>query len=148
MDAYHAAVELDAALRSHGHRVTRARREVWDVLVGADEHLSAQGILDRIDGGDAPINESSVYRTLALFAELGLVRESRLDETATWELFHDDAAIHLVCADCALVIHHDTDLVHDLRRALEQRSDFSPVDIDVRVTGRCHNCASVGTQMA
>ncbi len=110
------------------------------MLVAADEHLSAQGILDRIDGGDAPINESSVYRTLSLFAELGLVRESRLDETATWELFHDDAAIHLVCARCGHVIHHDTDLVHELRRSLEGRGDFVPAEIDVRVVGRCDSC--------
>ena len=115
---------------------------VWDVLAAAGEHLSAQAITSRVHDVDPSINESSVYRALTLFADVGLVRESRLDEAATWEPFHDDAAIHLMCSACGVVTHHDTKLVPQLRRALEQHTDFTPDEIDVRVVGRCAGCGA------
>ena len=134
-------MDLEVALRAHGCRVTHARRVVWDVLAAAGEHLSAQAITERVHDIDAAINESSVYRALTVFAEVGLVRESRLDEAATWEPFHEDTAIHLMCSRCGTVLHHDTDLVQELRRALDRDVDFVPAEIDVRVTGNCAACA-------
>jgi len=133
-------MDLEITLRAHGCRVTRARKMVWDVLASADEHLSASTITARVHAIDPSISESSVYRTLTVLAELGLVRESRLDESATWEPFHDDSAIHLVCSACGAVVHHDTELVRQLRRALERDVDFEPEEIDVRVAGRCAEC--------
>ena len=135
-------MDLEVALRTHGWRVTRARRVVWDVLVGSGEHLSAQEITQRVHDIDPSINESSVYRTLTVFADLGLVRESRLDEVATWEPFHDDAAIHLVCSTCGAVLHHHTDLVPELRRRLAAEIGFESSEIDVRVAGVCARCGA------
>lgn len=135
-------MDLELTLRAHGCRVTRARKVVWGVLASAGEHLSAPTITDRVHAIDPSINESSVYRTLGVLAELGLVRESRLDESATWEPFHDDTAIHLVCSTCGAVVHHDTELVRQLRRALERDVDFEPEEIDVCVAGRCADCAT------
>lgn len=136
------AVDLEATLRTNGGRVTRARRVVWDVLNETGGHLSAQAIADRVHQVDPSINRSSVYRALTVFADLGLVRESRHDDSTTWEPFHGDAAIHLYCSTCDRVLHHDTDLVHELRRGLEGNTDFVPDGIDVRVTGRCSACAT------
>jgi Fur family ferric uptake transcriptional regulator len=106
------------------------------------EHLSASAITSQVHDVDPAINESSVYRTLGLFTDLGLVRESRLDDTTMWEPFHEDAAIHLICSGCGKVIHHDTELVNRLRAALDRDVDFVPEEIDVRVSGRCKDCAT------
>lgn len=134
-------MDLEATLRANGGRVTRARSAVWDVLNDGPGHLSAQEIADRVHVVDPSINLSSVYRSLTVFAELGLVRESRHDDTTTWEPFHGDTAIHLFCDTCDAVIHHDTDLVAELRKGLERDATFVPETIDVRVTGRCAACA-------
>ena len=133
-------MDLERSLRAHGCRVTTARRVVWDVLEDADSHLNAATVSARVKLVDPAINQSSVYRALALFTEIGLLRESRTDDTTTWEPFHDDAAIHLVCSSCGRVIHHDTSLVPRLRRDLDELSDFVPETIDVRVSGRCAAC--------
>lgn len=138
--AYAVAVDFEFELRSHGHRVTTARRVVWDVLSATGEHLTAPAITSRVHVVDPSINGASVYRALTLFAELGLVRESRYEDASTWEPFHDDAAIHLVCSECSRVIHHDTELVPRLRRAIQVATDFAPDEIDVRVLGRCGHC--------
>lgn len=132
-------MELEVALRAHGCRVTRARRLVWDALKDADRHLSAPAVAERVHDVDPSINVSSVYRALGVFADLGLVRESHLDGTSTWEPFHDDDAIHLLCTACGTVTHHDTEVVQTLRRTLE-RSSFAPDRVDIRISGRCPDC--------
>lgn len=115
---------------------------VWEVLTASHRHLSAGEIADQVRARDAGVNVSSVYRTLALFADLDLVRESRLgDDASTWEIAHADDVIHLVCSGCGNVRHHDADAVDALRRQLA-KVGFRPAVIDVRVTGRCADCGA------
>ena len=133
---------LETALRRSDHRVTRPRQLVWDVLHGARAHLSAAEIVDAVHELDPGVNSSSVYRTLGLFAELNLVRESRLGETSTWEPAHEDAVIHLICSTCGTTSHHDAAVVDTLRTQLERSGNFEPHSIDVTVTGRCAQCAA------
>jgi len=134
---------LEATLRASDHRMTRPRRVVWDVLNSTGRHLSAAEIVDAVHELDPGINSSSVYRTLGLFADLDLVRESRLtDEASTWEVAHPDDVIHLVCSLCGATTHHATDAVDVLRTQLGTSSDFHAAGIDVRVTGTCAACVT------
>ncbi|MGF1597034.1 MAG: Fur family transcriptional regulator [Acidimicrobiales bacterium] len=136
------ASTLEQALREHGCRVTRPRQVVWDVLSSAGHHLNVQELTERVHALDAGVNVSSIYRTLALFAEIDLVRESRLgDGASTWEPAHGDAVIHLVCTRCGAVQHHQTDTIDVLRRQLTRTARFTADAIDVRVKGRCDRCA-------
>lgn len=135
-------MDLERALRTHGHRVTEPRRVVWEVLSATDGHLNAQEIAELVRARDSGINVSSVYRTLTLLTDLALVRESRLgDEASTWEVAHPDDAIHLVCSRCGTVRHHHTELIEDLRHQLAGRGGFRTASIDVRVDGHCLTCA-------
>lgn len=127
-------------LRSNGHRVTHARRVVWDALATDAGHLNAHQVAERVAEIDPAVNLSSVYRALALFAELDLVRESRLGDAVSWERAHGDTFIHLVCDDCGTVEHHDSQLVASLRRQIDRASAFAPATVDVRVTGHCVAC--------
>lgn len=140
---YAGAVDLATALRAHDCRITRPRQVVWDVLTATDHHLSAQEIADAVRQIDPGVNVSSVYRVLSLFADIDLVRESRLgDDTAsTWERSHADGVIHLLCTSCNRVLHHHTGLVDRLHATLAEYPDFTADAIDVRVTGRCRDCS-------
>ncbi|MCB0973368.1 MAG: transcriptional repressor [Actinobacteria bacterium] len=133
-------MELADALHPSGYRVTAARNAVWRVLQSHPEHLSAGDIADRVRQVDPGVNRSSVYRTLALFAELGLVRESLMEDGVHWEEAHADAVIHLVCTRCGKVLHHRTPTVAALERELHEADSFRPDAIDVRVSGACHSC--------
>jgi Fe2+ or Zn2+ uptake regulation protein len=133
-------VDLSEALRPFGYRVTAARTAVWQVIQQNPDHLSASVIADLVRDRDPRVNRSSVYRTLALFAELGLVRESLMDDGTHWEEAHADAVIHLVCVGCARVLHHRTPMVGELQSELIALDDFQPETIDVRVSGLCRSC--------
>jgi len=141
--AYAGSVHLADELRARGVRVTQPRQLVWDVLSDHGGHLSAAEVAQRVQARDRGVNQSSVYRALALFAELDLVRESRTgnDSATTWELSHPDGVIHLVCDVCGTVLHHRTNRVEQLRSDLAANATFTATAIDVHVTGRCPTCA-------
>lgn len=135
-------MELAEHLRVRGIRVTHPRQLVWEALSDDGGHLSAAVVAERVRARDPGVNLSSVYRALALFGELGLVRESRTgdDASITWEIRHPDGVIHLVCTSCASVIHHQTPRVDQLAREVAA-AGFVPDAVDVHITGLCANCA-------
>ena len=134
--------ELATTLRRAGHRLTTPRRAVWEVLRHADAHLTAEAITERVQDDDPGINLSSVYRTLGLYADLGLVRESSLGPTnaSHWELAHPDEEFHLRCVVCHRVEHHGGDLVDEVKAHLHAEHGFDATGVELVVTGTCSRC--------
>jgi len=137
-------LDLGGYLRERGHRLTNPRLRVWDVLRQAGGHLTVEQLAARVGRTDPSINLASVYRSLALFAEVGLARESNLsrDGAARWELAHPDDEFHLICEDCGEVSHHGGDLVERIRDHLGGDHGFEAATIELSVTGRCARCAA------
>lgn len=134
--------ELDGTLRRAGHRVTTPRRAVWDVIQGADAHLTAEEIAELVRDENPGINVSSVYRTLSLLTELGLVRESSLGPSVShWEMAHPDQQFHLRCDSCGRVEHHGGDIVEQVRDHLHGEHGFAANTIDLVVSGTCAHCS-------
>lgn len=135
--------ELNDQLRVKGYRVTRPRQAVWRALMDADGHLTVEQIAARVAERHPGVNLASVYRSLALFAQLDLVRESRLgDEDITrWELAHPDEHFHLICDRCGRVDHHSGDLVARVIEHLRSGHGFDARSVELSVVGRCATCA-------
>ena len=134
--------DLQTLIRASGHKVTGPRLVVWDVLESSEGHLSADEITTRARASTTAINRASVYRTLSLFAEIGIARESNLgtDEAARWEVAHPDEHFHLICSSCGRVDHHIGDLVEQIRTHLGEDHHFVVSQIELSVTGLCHDC--------
>lgn len=128
-------------LRTGGYRLTPQRRLVWDALRHADDHLTAEQIHARVTTRAPQVNLTSVYRSLALLAELGLAKEVQLGEgMGRWEVNHPDDAFHLVCRSCGNVEHHPGDLVDRVRTHLSGEHGFRPENVDLVVHGICASC--------
>lgn len=130
------------ALRESGHRLTPQRVLVWDVLRRAeDRHLSAEEIYHEVQKILPTFNVASVYRTLALLAELGLAKETRLaDGPAVWEVAHDHRHHHLVCRVCGSITHHEEPALSQVAVHLLEHHGFSAEALDLVVTGVCLTC--------
>lgn len=131
--------ELAAVLRRHGHRATAPRLAVHDVLAAAEGHLTAEQVAARVPG---EINLATVYRSLSVLDELGVVRSVRLgdDGSAFWELAHPDDHAHLVCTSCGTVDHHVGSAATQLRDHLHQEHGFEASDVELVVSGTCAAC--------
>ncbi len=133
---------IDERLHDHGHRATGPRRLVWQALVDLDDHVTVEQLAERVAESDPSVNLASIYRSLALFRDLGLVRESRLgpSEVSYWEPAHPDEHFHLVCTSCGTIDHHVGTLVSQIEEHLISGHDFQPQHIEIVVRGLCPSC--------
>lgn len=73
------APEIVEKLKSHGVLPTPQRVEVAGVLLAEPQHLSADQIIDRLRITGSSVSKATVYNTLRLFSETGLVKELNVD---------------------------------------------------------------------
>jgi Fur family ferric uptake transcriptional regulator len=134
--------QAEQALRASGYRLTPQRVLVWNVLRRShDQHLSAEEICARVQQTLPTFNLASVYRTLALLAELGLAKETRLGEgPAMWEVTHDHEHHHLVCRVCGTIAHDDDPVLDQVSDRVQATHGFAAEEVDLVVTGVCAGC--------
>jgi Fur family iron response transcriptional regulator len=78
--------DLIRLLEAHAIQPTRQRLEIAAVLFADAQHLSAEAVLALVNRGGAQVSKATVYNTLGLFAERGLLREVIVDPT---RVFYD-----------------------------------------------------------
>ncbi|MDH3647899.1 MAG: transcriptional repressor [Gammaproteobacteria bacterium] len=75
--------EITAKLEEHGISATRQRREIGSVLLGQACHVSAEQVMDSLAELGHRVSKATVYNTLRLFVDCGLLREVHADATRT-----------------------------------------------------------------
>lgn len=128
-------------LKTIGRRATSQRRLVMDILLQAESHLDATDIYERGRRQDARLSLSTVYRTLNVLKEAGVVRELHLDdEHHHYELDHPDKHSHLICLSCGRVIEVDSAAFVEAAQAAGQVHNFEVTSTHVELTGYCADC--------
>jgi len=134
--------ELTERLRDRGQRVTSQRLVMHRVLLGLGRHVSAEEILARASSQLPNLSLPTVYATLDLFEELGIVRRvSAGPGPILFDPRTEDDHQHFVCAKCGRV--YDLETKVDVRGATRQAkgSGHQPDRTDVVITGLCRSCA-------
>lgn len=128
-------------LRAAGKRITPQRKLVLDILAEADGHLDAHDIYARGRSRDERLSLSTVYRTLGILKETGLVRELHLDdEHHHYELDGQDEHSHLVCRGCGRVIEVDSSAFAEVAVSTAEAHGFEIASAQVELTGYCAEC--------
>ena len=137
--------QLAAALRDSGRRLTRQRQLVLKVLTESEQHLDAEGVHDRAKARDPNISLATVYRTLSLLKEVGLVEEHRLGEDhAHFEAVPEEPHYHFTCTRCGRVIEFDAPQVMHVVRRLSEEEGLQINQIHLLLRGTCDQCQSEG----
>ncbi len=131
---------LAQVLRSHGLRMTPQRQLVLDAVRQLG-HATPEQVHNAVQRVADSVNITTVYRTLELLEELGLVTHTHLSHGApTYHPADEDQHIHLVCRDCGTVEGVEPELLAPLARELRRQRGFE-VDIGhVALFGRCGTC--------
>jgi Fe2+ or Zn2+ uptake regulation protein len=128
-------------LRAARKRITPQRRLVLDILAETRGHLNAYDIYERGRRQDASLSLSTVYRTLSILKEAGVVHELHLDqEHHHYELGSEDEHSHLVCLRCGQVIEVDSASFVEAAVAAGEAHDFEIASTQVELAGYCANC--------
>ena len=133
--------DLKIALAQRGYRLTAARREVLVTLVSAGGHVSADELVELVHAGGSRIGRMTVYRTLDLLTELGLVRPVYQGTGAAhFILLVEGHHHHLVCTGCNQVIEFESCILPDIERRLSQHSEFEVQGHLLEIFGLCREC--------
>lgn len=129
-------------LRDRGYRITPQRQLVFEAVVALG-HSTPEEVLARVQRTAQGVNLSTVYRTLEVLEQVGLVTHTHLGHGAsTYQPAEAHQHLHLVCRECGSVTEADVTLADSLVGSLEQVHGF---DTDVHhfaIYGQCAACRS------
>lgn len=131
---------LDDFIQRKGLRRTDQRDCIMREAFSRDDHFTAEELFGRVRRVSSGVSRATVYRTLALLVEAGLLREIDLGESETTydPNFHDKPSHnHLVCIDCGRVLEFEDPGIDTLNDCVTRRLGFRPVEHSLKIEASC-----------
>ena len=129
-------------LDKQGLKFTQPRRYILDEVFQMHTHFNAEELYDRIRSKTNEISLATVYRTIPLLLEAGLVqRADRSEGRERYEhIFGHPKHIHWVCRNCGALLETDLNTLYPALAKQAKDLKFKPEDIDLSVKGLCCKC--------
>lgn len=133
--------DVRRGLQARGLRWTAQRRIVLEVLAGIDGHVTGADLVEGCRAIDPTTTPSTVYRTLDVLEEIGLVSHSHgLDGRAEFHVASAAGHAHLVCSECGSSRELSLHEVRSIADDVFVRHGFE-VDLEhLSIEGRCAGC--------
>ena len=134
-------MDMSSRLSERGYRLTPQRLMVVQAVEEADSHISAEEIYLQIRAIYPHMNISTVYRTLELLGELGLVTETDMgDGRVRYHSIGKGHHHHLVCQKCGATIDVEESTLSPLWDEIGQRYHFEVDMKHLALFGLCSKC--------
>jgi Fur family ferric uptake transcriptional regulator len=129
-------------LRKAGYKLTQARLTVLGVLEAEHGHITSSDILEKVEEVNSSIGRASVFRTLDLFTQLGIIRPTYIDTslTPTYVMMHEGHHHHIICTNCNRVIEFENCGLEKLTRTLEEKLNVEISGHLLEFYGLCAAC--------
>lgn len=129
-------------LRNAGYKLTQARLTVLQVLEAEHGHITSSDILEKVDEINPSIGRASIFRTLDLFTQLGIVRPTYIDTslTPTYVMMHEGHHHHVICTNCNRVIEFENCGLEKLTHTLEEKLNVTISGHLLEFYGLCASC--------
>ncbi len=133
---------LVARLRPLGIRLTPQRLAIAEVVVNSADHPTVREIFERVRDFFPYVTLATVYSTLGLLQQAGIVRELPFPKQSRYDANLSPHA-NLVCLSCGAVVDAEVgqESVAELERAIAQSTDFRIASQRVDFYGYCEGCA-------
>ena len=133
---------LREALRARGQRVTPQRLMIAAAVRDLDRHATAEQIFTDVAGRMPGVSLPTVYATLELLEEIGLVRRvATQGGTAVYDP-RTDQHHHLVCRRCGAIADVDGAVDHAALLSAARGAGFAPDEAQVVIRGLCASCGA------
>jgi len=131
---------LAEKLKRAGHKLTAPRQAVVQVLEQEGAHLSSNEILAQGRRIHPGLSRATVYRTLDLLTDLGLIRPIYLHDTSQRYVSAQGGHHHLVCTDCGIAFEFEQCEADQLVVTLTERFGFEIHSHLLEFYGLCMDC--------
>jgi len=129
-------------LERRGLKLTAERQALFEELFARHEHLEADELLVRLRAKHKKISRATIYRTLELLVDSGIVGRVRIGETGyRYERMRaGDHHDHLICNECGRVIEFREPRIESLQDEVYERYGFLPLSHSHQLRGVCKQC--------
>ncbi len=137
-----AEVKFREFLEIRGEKLTEPRRVLVRHVFDSHKHFDADELVADLRAAGRQVSRATVYRTLRLLVEAGLLRELRLTNRTAYE--HDfgyPSHDHLHCTECNRVVEFRNDEIRKLREAISLEQGFRASAHRFVITGICPACS-------
>jgi Fur family ferric uptake transcriptional regulator len=136
--------ELGKAIQQKGFKLTRSRRQILAALISSQGHITADSLYESLNQEQSGIGRMSVYRTLDLLSELGLIRPVYQGTGAAQFILLDNGHHHhLVCSQCGTFIELNSCVVKKVEKSISRDYNFEIQGHLLEFIGRCADCQEV-----
>lgn len=134
--------EIITQLHDHGHKVTPQRTLIIKTVLESAELLTPSALYEKVKAADPGVGEVTVYRTLNILEELGLVCVVHTeDNTHSYIKSPAEHHGHLICSDCGKVVNFTQCNLGQLEKRLAAETGFAISDHRLDFYGHCQKCA-------
>ncbi|MBI1953535.1 MAG: transcriptional repressor [Candidatus Omnitrophica bacterium] len=129
-------------LGRQGLKLTRQREEILRVLMSAERHLGTEDLFALLKKQDPTIGRATVFRTVRLLQECGLVAEvGSSNGPSKFELkadrpHHD----HMICVECGRILEFQSPAMEHFQDGAVRRHGFTALWHRHEIFGRCRSC--------
>ncbi|MBI3318173.1 MAG: transcriptional repressor [Candidatus Omnitrophica bacterium] len=129
-------------LGRQGLKLTRQREEILRALMAADRHLGMEELYSSLKKQDPTIGRATIFRTVKLLQECGLVAEvGSVNGAAKFELkadrpHHD----HMICVECSRITEFQSPMMERFQDEAIRRHGFTALWHRHEIFGRCRDC--------
>src|SRR3974390_3307526 len=129
-------------------RLTSQRRAIIYTAFSTRQHFTAEQLREWSRRVDKSVSRATVYRTLPLLTESGLVRE--MDFGKDYKFYDPNYAEHphhnhIICQDCEKIVEFESDKIEQLENEISQRLGFSVKSHQFQITAQCDELRKLGT---
>jgi Fur family transcriptional regulator, ferric uptake regulator len=135
-------VEVMNLLRTRGLRMTPQRRAIVSEVMRTQGHISPTAIARKVQGEMPGVNASTVYRTLTLLEEVGVLQHSHLEAGAEYHRTDEAQHVHLTCARCGRDDALSIQEAGKLGALINAHRGFVADLTHFAITGLCADCAA------
>lgn len=133
-------------VKARGVRLTAQRRALIETIQEATTHLDAASLLRQARERDPNIDRATVYRTIELLKNLGMIDELDLmhlnGEKHFYEVKTQQDHLHLACFGCGDIIEFASPRFDGLKQEIAAANQFDIQVIRLEVGGFCGACTA------
>lgn len=136
--------KIYSLLRQHGYKLTPQRRAVVQVVTSSNDHLTPNDIHEKIRDIYPGTGLVTIYRTLEILAELGLICEVHSGGSCrSYTMGSQQHHHHLICSSCGTVVDFTGHYLDGLEKNLSEESGFRIDGHLLEFIGLCRKCQTV-----
>jgi Fe2+ or Zn2+ uptake regulation protein len=121
--------------------LTPQRQMILACIKKSEKPLNARDLYQVVSKKDQTVSLATIYRSLSLFKQLGIIDEHRLGKSCwCYEVKKSFEHQHILCRICGKVVEFESPLITDMIEKLQNEKKFTIERVEVCIQGVCSDC--------